>query len=760
MTPRASSPSPNLTNIRVAARIRPTTSKESHFPVAVLVDETSGEKKWPTKMIVSSSSSLNIHNPKQTFRFDAVFPESASQDAVFQEMAAPLVRAVCGGVNATLFAYGQTGTGKTHTMLGVDVWTMASMGPATKETAKKEDLSTKQREALEKSEMRGVIPRAMELLFSTLRDRQHKISVSYLEIYNEKILDLLAPSGEQKEGLDIREDKNGTFVVVDATVRRVSALSEVLDALWRGARNRAVCSTDMNEHSSRSHTIFQVLVEVRGTAKTEGTRAKLNLIDLAGSEKWRPHQLSEFSEQRIMEMTSINQSLSNLGNCVRGLLQPGRNHIPYRNSKLTRLVQDSLGGNARCGFVVTVSPSELAHEETISTLQFADRAKRVQVKADVNVIPDTTDVALKKMELELHRMKSENFELKQKLEIVTTTSGGSNKCNGEVLKRNNLPSIDIHYIEEVEANENVSSNLKTGNYQVGTLLQKCLDLDSSELLQPKTFLQDYHAHLRARKSDSLTPAERLALVEWSIALQAENLENVLKQYQILTEQSEQELILKDAQISVLSRQFGEVKHSLDEALRANHAKERDLGLLKDDLDKNRTEVRVLKEMLASATVPNSSHLQSVLKPHNGRVVSSDEQRRYHAAPPATPTQSSTSSMKSVRIATPQAPPGPPPPIVSSTPPTSSQYGDRLQQRFTPSRIASGQHNNNSSINGSLMFNSSRVSQSNIQIWDRFVDAKSGRAYYHCKETGQTTWKRPDTPNMAVRGEPPMIAQVR
>ena len=158
---------------------------------------------------------------------------------------------------------------------------------------------------------------------------------------------------------------------MDCTIKRVSNATEVFDSLWKGAKNRAVSSTDMNEHSSRSHTIFQVLVETKGMNGLPGTKAKLNLVDLAGSEKWRPHQLSEFSDTRIMEMTSINQSLSNLGNCVRGLLRPGRNHIPFRNSMLTRLLQDSLGGNAQTGFVVTVSPSELANEETISTLQFA-----------------------------------------------------------------------------------------------------------------------------------------------------------------------------------------------------------------------------------------------------------------------------------------------------------------------------------------------------------------------------------------------------
>ena len=333
----------------MAARIRPLTPREAHSGLAITVPSAKSNQEWPTDLLVSNA----MGGRPSRYVFDAILTESASQANVFDFMAAPLILGVCQGINAALFAYGQTGTGKTHTMLGVDVWQLAS-------SKKKDDLSQGQRAALEKSEQRGVIPRSMQLLFSTLSDRPHKISVSYFEIYNEKILDLLAPNqaeGKDGPGLEIREDKQHGVHAVGAVCRRVHSVDEVLDSLWRGARNRAVSATDMNEHSSRSHTIFQVLVETK--SRNGITSARLNLVDLAGSEKWRPHQLSEFSEQRILEMTSINKSLSNLGNCVRGLMQSGRNHIPYRDSKLTRLLQDSLGGNAQTGYVFSAGIKKL-----------------------------------------------------------------------------------------------------------------------------------------------------------------------------------------------------------------------------------------------------------------------------------------------------------------------------------------------------------------------------------------------------------------
>lgn len=186
----------------------------------------------------------------------------------------------------------------------------------------------------------------------------------------------------------------------------------------------------MNLHSSRSHTIFQVAVEQKpaSTAAIIGsedgaepviTRAKLNLVDLAGSEKIKTYQ--NFTDERIAELTSINQSLSNLGNCIRALSEKGRSHVPYRNSKLTRLLEDSLGGNTKTAFIVTMSPAISAAEETISTLQFAERAKKVVVHASVNQTLDDASL-VRKYEFEITRLKEQLREANQR--VTTLNAGG------------------------------------------------------------------------------------------------------------------------------------------------------------------------------------------------------------------------------------------------------------------------------------------------------------------------------------------------
>jgi hypothetical protein len=281
------------------------------------------------------------------------------------------------------------------------------------------------------------------------------VQISYTEIYNERVKDLLAVSnstttmyttpnvqgvgaammtpGKAKGGfgpapvedpssnLEIREDRHNGIVVPGLTLVPVRDEAAVFEVLWRGAKNRAMASTNMNDRSSRSHTILgvQLQVEHAGVVRL----SKINLVDLAGSERYKTHQMAQFSEQRIKELTSINQSLSALGNCISALTGKTKTHIPYRNSKvppqihsryplldpnppfqLTRLLQDSLGGNTRTMFIVTVSPSHACCDETVSTLQFADRAMRVRVFASSNERLASSD-PLKQAHHEIARLK-------------------------------------------------------------------------------------------------------------------------------------------------------------------------------------------------------------------------------------------------------------------------------------------------------------------------------------------------------------------
>jgi hypothetical protein len=304
----------------------------------------------------------------------------------------------------------------------------------------------------------GLIPRAGRYIFEEIaaqRSRdpdgvaaftEYRVSCSYLELYNEKLFDLLSRGhgeevrrGKNNRGLDIRQDKatQGVFVPGAAQIV-IENEHDLLSLLWEGARHRAVAATNMNEHSSRSHTILQVTIERRPregvdlsklpTGREELARvlrAKLNLVDLAGSETMKHHTMArkQFTNQRIAELTSINQSLSSLGNCIRAL-EKGAKHVPYRDSKLTRLLQDSLGGNTKTSFVVTVSPSDLARGETLSTLQFADRAKRVVVHAYANEELASGD--------ELVKANHEIVRLREMMKNMVTAmnAGGSGGSGG------------------------------------------------------------------------------------------------------------------------------------------------------------------------------------------------------------------------------------------------------------------------------------------------------------------------------------------
>ena len=389
--------------IKVLARIRPLNNKEISSQDAVALNVSSGKS-------IDITSTAATHS-RRKFELDAVLDENTSQDQVFEHIL-PLLESSIEGYNCTIFTYGQTGTGKTYTMLGYDLWGLAI------DQEHSQNSQTNIHDVIaSEEEQYGVVPKTMKWLLSNLQSRQlaYQVSVSYLELYNDiKIIDLLDPgkisSPSDQKSLEIRENKKGEIIVPGLTRIDVRNSEEVLQVLWNGARCRSVAATDMNDYSSRSHTVFMVYLLIESTLG-ETRSSKICLVDLAGSEKWKSHQLSRFSEARIAELKSINRSLSALGNCISALLKPNRAHIPYRDSKLTRLLQDSLGGNTQTLFIVTLSPSLSCSEETVSTLQFADRAMKVQVVAKANkVISADSSVnsaaIIDAMKMEIHRLQS------------------------------------------------------------------------------------------------------------------------------------------------------------------------------------------------------------------------------------------------------------------------------------------------------------------------------------------------------------------
>ncbi|KAI1809648.1 kinesin motor domain-containing protein [Poronia punctata] len=294
----------------------------------------------------------------QTFMFDRIFDENTTQTEVYEATTRGLLDSVLNGYNATVFAYGATGCGKTHTITGT-------------------------------TQMPGIIFLTMQELFEKIneqKDEKHaELTLSYLEIYNETIRDLLVPGGS-KQGLMLREDANQAVTVPGLTSHHPKDVQEVMDMIVQGNEYRTVSPTDANATSSRSHAVLQINIAMkdRNAAVNEPhTMATLSIIDLAGSER---ASATKNRGERLLEGANINKSLLALGSCINALCDPRKNsHVPYRNSKLTRLLKFSLGGNCKTVMIVCVSPSSAHFDETQNTLRYANRAKNIQTKVTRNV---------------------------------------------------------------------------------------------------------------------------------------------------------------------------------------------------------------------------------------------------------------------------------------------------------------------------------------------------------------------------------------
>ncbi|CAN6343212.1 unnamed protein product [Urochloa humidicola] len=330
-------------NIRVYCRVRPFLPGQ--------ISSLSSVAGMEERTITISTATKYAKDGSKSFTFNKVFGPVATQDEVFLDMQ-PLIRSVLDGFNVCIFAYGQTGSGKTYTMSGPKVLTEESL---------------------------GVNYRALNDLFSLQAQRKgtinYDICVQMIEIYNEQVRDLLQDSGNRR--LEIKNTSQKGLAVPDASIVPVTCTADVVELMNQGQKNRAVGSTAINDRSSRSHSCLTV--HVQGRDLTSGTilRGCMHLVDLAGSERV---DKSEVVGDRLKEAQYINKSLSALGDVIASLSQKN-SHVPYRNSKLTQLLQDSLGGQAKTLMFVHISPEPDAVGETISTLKFAERVASVELGA-------------------------------------------------------------------------------------------------------------------------------------------------------------------------------------------------------------------------------------------------------------------------------------------------------------------------------------------------------------------------------------------
>ncbi|KAG7653629.1 Calponin homology domain [Arabidopsis suecica] len=443
-------------SIRVYCRVRP------FLP---------GQKSVLTTVDHLEESTITIATPskygkegQKSFTFNKVFGPSASQEAVFADTQ-PLIRSVLDGYNVCIFAYGQTGSGKTFTMMGPNELTDESL---------------------------GVNYRALSDLFhlSSVRKEtfSYNISVQMLEIYNEQVRDLLATNG-QTSRLEIRNSSQDGINVPEATLVPVSTTSDVIYLMNIGQKNRAVSATAMNDRSSRSHSCLTVHVQGKDLTSGVTLRGSMHLVDLAGSERI---DKSEVTGDRLKEAQHINKSLSALGDVIASLSQKN-NHIPYRNSKLTQLLQDALGGQAKTLMFIHISPELEDLGETLSTLKFAERVATVELGA-ARVNKDTSEVKelkeqIASLKLALARKESgaDQTLLPRPLtpdkllrkKSLGVSSSFSKSANTRQLQTKHKPSSQIDDVNNIEGQSDSASSLDLQGL-VGSPSWKSPSIDDKE----------------------------------------------------------------------------------------------------------------------------------------------------------------------------------------------------------------------------------------------------------------------------------------
>jgi hypothetical protein len=353
---------PKSLNVQVAVRVRPFNNREKGLQ-SKKICEVGEDGRMIT--LVDLHASDNDPLKQRNFTFDHVYDWDSTQEQVYAELGIPIVEKALSGYNGTIFAYGQTGSGKT--------WSMLGDGPGGSQP--------------------GIIPRMNEEVFRKITEMQEGhpelqflCLVSFLEIYNEVVKDLLNPSDKE---LKIREHPDMGVYVEDLAEIVVKSAADVNRLLDQGQKVRHVAATNMNERSSRSHSCFTLKVEQRtvertgNKEKTTTITARVNLVDLAGSER---ADKTGATGDTLKQGAAINKSLSALGNVINALAESkGKSHIPYRDSKLTRLLQHSLGGNSLTVMIAAISPADDNFDESLSTLQYANRAKSIKNEAKKNM---------------------------------------------------------------------------------------------------------------------------------------------------------------------------------------------------------------------------------------------------------------------------------------------------------------------------------------------------------------------------------------
>eukprot|EP01117_Protostelium_nocturnum_P017757 TRINITY_DN7284_c0_g1_i1.p1 TRINITY_DN7284_c0_g1~~TRINITY_DN7284_c0_g1_i1.p1 ORF type:complete len:648 (-),score=234.36 TRINITY_DN7284_c0_g1_i1:1817-3595(-) len=456
----------SLIPVQVAVRVRPLSDKEN-------------QEKSTVCLRLDAKENRVIIGKDRSFTYDFVFPPELSQNQLFHDCVEPLLSSCLQGYNSTILAYGQTGSGKTYTM-----------GTNGNKPTDEENV--------------GIIPRVIKTLFERIQSKNtaFQLNVSFLELYNEEIKDMLNPSGDKS--LSIREDSMGVFVNNLSEIQ-VDSEAEVLDALTRGSLSRTVGSTQMNTESSRSHAIFTIILQrVDEQDASNIITSRLHFVDLAGSERL---SRTKAEGARMKEGISINGGLLALGNVISALGTAKRKaHIPYRDSKLTRILQDSLGGNSRTLMIACCSPSDTNLEETLNTLKYADRARQIKNKPIVNVDP---------VKLELILLRKQVLELSREL-AKYKESDNNNHSNGSHKVSSFQENFDKLVVDRLEdkirqkglENEELNQTIWRNEKKYRILLSKTVDLEEKFVWEGKKTKEEIERSIQSQVSNEIVDQDR------------------------------------------------------------------------------------------------------------------------------------------------------------------------------------------------------------------------------------------------------------
>ncbi|GMH56001.1 hypothetical protein TrRE_jg7295, partial [Triparma retinervis] len=547
--------------VKVVVRIRPLSSKEiqdGHQAVCE-VHEDSG-------LIEVRNPRNDASEPPKNFTFDAVFSSKSTQRNIYDTCAAPIVKSALEGYNGTIFAYGQTGAGKTHTMEGYP----------------------------DPPDLRGIIPNAFQHIFDHValgENEKYLVRASYFEIYQEEIRDLL--SKDPKNKLELKENMDSGVYVKDLTSFVVKSTSEIDHVMQAGKKNRSVGETLMNQASSRSHSVFTIVIECCSSdERGEHIRVgKLNLVDLAGSER---QSKTGATGDRLKEATKINLSLSALGNVISALIDGKSQHIPYRDSKLTRILQDSLGGNTKTLMCANAGPAGYNYDETVSTLRYANRAKNIKNKPKIN--EDPKDAMLREYQDEISRLKAQLMGMDgegggtvildgKEVEISQIKGGISEEAMREMQEKMDKEKAEI----QARANKDVQALLDQQNQteEERQALREKLEKESKTRMDME--------NQRLGLQNKLKAMEEKLMVGGEMATKAAKQEAELRQAeQELAERKNKELALarqmadQEEMNLELEEKFGSLQDEVD-------AKTKKLKKLWNKYQQSKNEVRDITE---------------------------------------------------------------------------------------------------------------------------------------------------------------------